>query len=66
VDPARALVVGTVAYGALELLAYASALVLHATPLGETARLVLAGCAAAVSLGWRRSGLGDRLRRRIS
>lgn len=63
--PARMLGVGVVAYGALELFAYASMLVINATPLGETARLVLAGLAAGACLAWQRFSFGDRLRRRI-
>jgi eukaryotic-like serine/threonine-protein kinase len=66
VAPARALGIGLVAYGALDLLTFASLLVLHATPFGDTTRLVLAGCAAVASLAWQKYRIGDRLRRRIS
>ncbi len=63
--PARALIVGMIAFGALELVEYASEVVFHDELLGIGARLVLTGVAAGVALGWRSLGLHDRLMRRI-
>jgi serine/threonine-protein kinase len=63
--PARALVVGMLALGALELLVYGFAAVFHIAPLGSAARLAIASVVAVIGLGWQRWGLGQRLVRRI-
>ena len=62
---ARALVVGVVALGALELLSYGTGAVFHAAPFGAIARLALAGLAATVALLFERLPHTDRLRRWI-
>jgi serine/threonine-protein kinase len=62
---ARALLAGTITLGALELLAHGAESVFNAVPLGAGWRLLLAGVAAVLGLGWRRWRLDERLRRRI-
>jgi tRNA A-37 threonylcarbamoyl transferase component Bud32 len=62
---ARGLVAGGLTYGALELLATSSIAVFGAPALGVGFRLVVAGLAAGLGLGWQRFGLDERLRRRI-
>jgi serine/threonine-protein kinase len=64
-SPARAFVVGAVVFGALTLVADAAAITWHGNVLGDTARLVATGAAAALALAWRRLGLGERLAGRI-
>jgi len=61
----RALAAGVVVFGALELFAFWSAAVFGAPWLGIGARVIPAGVAAALGLGWQRLGLDERLRRRI-
>ncbi len=63
--PARALLVGVLALGTLELGAYAFRIVFDAAPLGLGARVVLAGVAAVAGLNWERWKLGDRVVRWI-
>ena len=62
---ARALVSGGLTFGALELLATSTIAVFGAPPLGVGLRLVIAGAAAGLGLGWQRFRLDERLRRRI-
>jgi eukaryotic-like serine/threonine-protein kinase len=62
---ARALVAGGLTYGALELLATSSVAVFGAPAMGGGLRLVIAGVAAGLGLGWQRFRLDERLRRRI-
>jgi tRNA A-37 threonylcarbamoyl transferase component Bud32 len=62
---ARALVAGGLTFGALELIAGSTIAVFGAPALGGGARVVLAGLAAAVGLGWQRFRLDERLQRRI-
>ncbi|HET7500026.1 MAG TPA: serine/threonine-protein kinase [Kofleriaceae bacterium] len=63
--PARALVVGSLTFGALELVTAGTVAVFGEPPLGPGARVIAAGLAAALALGWQRLRLDDRLRRRI-
>ncbi|HEU4729845.1 MAG TPA: serine/threonine-protein kinase [Kofleriaceae bacterium] len=63
--PARALVVGSLTFGALELVTVGTVAVFGEPPLGEGARVIAAGLAAALGLAWQRFRLDDRLRRRI-
>jgi serine/threonine-protein kinase len=62
---ARALVCGSLTYGALELMTTGSTAVFGAPPLGPGARIALAGLVAFLGLGWQRLKLDDRLRRWI-
>ena len=62
---ARAIVAGGLTFGALELSVQGTLAVFGAPALGPGTRLVLAGAAAAIGLGWQTFRLGDRLRRRI-
>jgi serine/threonine-protein kinase len=61
----RALVIGGLTFGALELVTVGALAVFGAPPLGEGARVITAGLAAALGLAWQRLRLDDRLRRRI-
>jgi hypothetical protein len=63
--PARALVVGGLTFGAVELVTVGAVAVFGTPPLGEGARVIAAGCAAGLGLAWQRLRLDDRLRRRI-
>jgi serine/threonine-protein kinase len=60
--PARALVAGCLAFGALELVAIATTALFSAPPLGAGARIGLAGLAAGLGLAWQVLRLDDRLR----
>jgi serine/threonine-protein kinase len=62
---ARALVAGSLTFGALELVAVGVAAVAGSPPFGMGSRIVLAGVAAALGLGWQRLRLDERLQRRI-
>ena len=62
---ARALIGGVITLGALELIAHGSNAVFGTEPIGPTWRVVLAGLAAGVGLGWQRFELDQRLRRWI-
>jgi tRNA A-37 threonylcarbamoyl transferase component Bud32 len=62
---ARALVAGGLTFGALELAVNGTSAVFGAPALGVGTRVILAGAAAALGLGWQTLRLGDRLRRRI-
>jgi serine/threonine-protein kinase len=62
---ARALVVGGLTFGALELVAVGAVAVFGTPPLGEGTRVIAAGIAAGLGLAWQRLRLDDRLRRRI-
>jgi serine/threonine-protein kinase len=62
---ARALVAGGLTFGALELAVNGTSAVFGAPALGVGTRVILAGAAAAIGLGWQRLRLGERLRRRI-
>jgi serine/threonine protein kinase len=62
---ARALVAGALAYGALELVTTGSTAVFGGPPLGAWARIILAGIAAGIGLGWQQLRLDDRIRRWI-
>jgi tRNA A-37 threonylcarbamoyl transferase component Bud32 len=62
---ARALVAGGLTLGALELSVQGTLAVFGAPALGVGTRLILAGAAAALGLGWQTLRLGERLRRRI-
>jgi serine/threonine-protein kinase len=62
---ARALVAGGLTFGALELAVQGTLAVFGAPALGVGTRVILAGAAAAIGLGWQTLRLGDRLRRRI-
>jgi len=62
---ARALVAGGLTFGALELAVQGTLAVFGAPALGVGTRVILAGAAAALGLGWQTLRLGDRLRRRI-
>lgn len=63
--PARALVAGSLTFGALELVAVGTSAVLGSPPLGMGLRVVLAGVAAALGLLWQRLRIDERLQRRI-
>jgi serine/threonine-protein kinase len=62
---ARGLAVGGLTFGALELVAASTAAVLGAPVVGAGARLLLAGLAAGLGVGWQSFGLDERLRRWI-
>jgi hypothetical protein len=62
---ARALVAGGLTFGALELVTAGSMAVFGSPPLGVGSRVILAGLAACLGLGWQRFRLDARLRRRI-
>ena len=62
---ARALVAGGLTFGALELAVQGTLAVFGAPALGVGTRVILAGAAAAIGLGWQTLRLGERLRRRI-
>jgi eukaryotic-like serine/threonine-protein kinase len=62
---ARAIVAGGLTFGALELAVQGTHAVFGAPGLGSGTRIILAGVAAAIGLGWQTLRLGDRLRRRI-
>ncbi len=62
---AQALVAGGLTFGALELAVHGTDAVFGAPALGVGTRVILAGAAAAIGLGWQTLRLGDRLRRRI-
>jgi len=62
---ARAIVAGGLTFGALELAVQGTMAVFGAPGLGLGTRVILAGVAAAIGLGWQTLRLGDRLRRRI-
>jgi serine/threonine-protein kinase len=62
---ARALVAGGLTFGALELVTVGSMAVFGSPPLDAGARVILAGLAAGLGLGWQRFRLDARLRRRI-
>jgi serine/threonine-protein kinase len=62
---ARALVAGGLTFGALELSVQGTLAVFGAPALGVGTRVILAGAAAAIGLGWQILRLGERLRRRI-
>jgi small-conductance mechanosensitive channel len=62
---ARALVVGGLTFGALELVTVGAVAVFGVPPLTEGARIIAAGLAAGLGLAWQRLRLDDRLRRRI-
>jgi eukaryotic-like serine/threonine-protein kinase len=62
---ARALVAGGLTFGALELAVQGTLAVFGAPALGVGTRVILAGAAAAIGLGWQILRLGERLRRRI-
>jgi serine/threonine-protein kinase len=62
---ARALVAGSLTFGALELVAVGITAVAGSPPFGMGSRIVLAGVAAALGLGWQRLRLDERLQRRI-
>jgi serine/threonine-protein kinase len=62
---ARAIVAGGLTFGALELAVQGTLAVFGAPGLGPGTRVVLAGVAAAIGLGWQTLRLGERLRRRI-
>jgi serine/threonine-protein kinase len=62
---ARALLGGVTTFGALELLEYGWFAIAHSDPLRIGARIVFAGIAAVLGLGWRRWGIDTRLRRWI-
>jgi serine/threonine-protein kinase len=62
---ARATLACVVTIGALDVVTYGAIALAHAEPIGAAVRLVLAGVAAGVGLGWERLGLGERLRDRI-
>jgi hypothetical protein len=62
---ARAIVAGGLTFGALELSVQGTLAVFGAPALGVGTRVILAGAAAAIGLGWQTLRLGDRLRRRI-
>jgi eukaryotic-like serine/threonine-protein kinase len=62
---ARALVAGGLTFGALELAVHGTDAVFGAPALGVGTRVILAGVAAAIGLGWQTLRLGERLRRRI-
>ncbi|HEY6173308.1 MAG TPA: serine/threonine-protein kinase [Kofleriaceae bacterium] len=62
---ARAIVAGGLTFGALELAVQGTLAVFGAPGLGPGTRVILAGVAAAIGLGWQTLRLGDRLRRRI-
>lgn len=62
---ARALVTGGLTFGALELVAAAAEAVFGTPPLGEIARVALAGATAAIGLVWQRFRLDERLQRFI-
>jgi len=62
---ARALVAGGLTFGALELAVHGTDAVFGAPALGVGTRVILAGAAAAIGLGWQTLRLGERLRRRI-
>jgi hypothetical protein len=57
-SPARALIAGVLAFGALELAAFALLAVVHVEPLGLTTRVVISGAVAIVGLCWQRWKLG--------
>ena len=57
-SPARALIAGVLAFGALELAAFALLAVVHVEPLGLTTRIVISGAVAIVGLCWQRWKLG--------
>jgi hypothetical protein len=61
----RALLAGTLTLGAVELLTYGYYAVFHGGPVGAGWRLVVAGAAAVLGLGWRRWKLDERVRARI-
>lgn len=61
---ARALVTGGLTFGALELVAAAAA-AFGTPPLGEVARVALAGATAAIGLVWQRFRLDERMQRFI-
>jgi hypothetical protein len=62
---ARAIVAGGLTFGALELSVQGTLAVFGAPALGVGTRVVLAGVAAAIGLGWQSLRLGERLGRRI-
>jgi serine/threonine protein kinase len=62
---ARALVAGSLTFGALELVAAGTDAVLGSPSLGTGACIVLAGIAAAIGLGWQKLRLDERLQRKI-
>jgi len=62
---ARAIVAGGLTFGAVELAVQGTLAVFGAPGLGSGTRVVLAGVAAAIGLGWQTLRLSDRLRRRI-
>jgi serine/threonine protein kinase len=62
---ARAIVAGGLTFGALEMAVHGTMAVFGAPGLGLGTRVILAGAAATIGLGWQTFRLGDRLRRRI-
>jgi serine/threonine-protein kinase len=64
-SPARALVVGVLAFGAFELGTWALAAVFQVEPLGLGIRALLAGVAGAIGLLWQSWKLGEKVVRWI-
>ena len=62
---ARALLGGVTTFGALELLRLGWFAIAHTDPVGVVVRLLAAGVAAVLGLGWQTWGLDSRLRRVI-
>jgi len=63
--PARALLAGVVALGALELAAHGIFAIFRVVPVGIGVRVVIAGLAACVALVWQSWGIRDRVMRLI-